>query len=89
MAVTHIIPKVKTSKASEIRDHQGSATRLRPVNLKFQFSNYNWQKILYCYNDTYNIRQKTYLPNNVHSKGSDKKITMTTIVNKMLRFPKE
>lgn len=33
MAVTHIIPKVNTSKTSEIRDHQGSDTRLSPVNL--------------------------------------------------------
>jgi len=34
MAVTHIIPKVNTSKASEIRDHQGPDTRVSPVNLK-------------------------------------------------------
>lgn len=33
MAVTHIIPRVNTSKASEIRDHQGSDTKLRTVNL--------------------------------------------------------
>jgi len=33
MAVTHIIPKVNTSKASEIRDHQGPDTRVSPVNL--------------------------------------------------------
>lgn len=33
--------------------------------------------------------RKTYLPNYVHREGSDKKITMTTIVHKMFGFPEE
>lgn len=49
MAVTHIIPKVNTSRASVIRDHQGSDTRLNPVNLLYMVN--------YCINFFLNKRE--------------------------------
>lgn len=93
MAVTHIIPNVNTSRASEIRVHQGSATRLSPVNL-IKLIDYidifgrNRQIFL---NKLYSTHQstKTYLPNNIYREGSNEKIAMTTIIDEMFRLPKK
>lgn len=101
MAVTHIIPKVNTSKASVIRDHQGSDTRLNTVNLLDWsiVSNFSNKRENLTRRDLSSVRfaillsayqtRKTYLPDYVHRKGSDEKITMSTIVHKMFRFPEK
>lgn len=34
-----------------------------------------------------NLKKKTYLPDYVHREGSDEKITVSTVVHKMFRFP--